>query len=107
MNTLAKRGKAFEDKFQHDEALHFKITVRRNKLLGLWIAHEFLGLHGDKAESYAREVIEADFVEPGDADVIRKIMQDLEAKGVKFEEERLRLRIRKMEEKAKEQIQAT
>src|SRR3546814_17135718 len=67
--------------------------VRRNKLLGLWVAQELLGLEGDAAETYAKEVVASDFEQPGHDDVVRKIMADLEAKGVDFSEHRLRHRM--------------
>ena len=38
MTTFNDREKAFEDKYKHDQELQFKVEVRRNKLLGLWVA---------------------------------------------------------------------
>ncbi len=81
MTTFDKREEAFEQQFAHDEELRFKATARRNKLLGLWAA-EKLGLTGAEAESYAKSVVVADFEEPGEHDVIRKIRKDFDAKGV-------------------------
>ena len=81
MTTLKDRQNAFETKHAHDEELRFKTTARRNKLLGLWAA-EKLGLGGTEAADYAKAVVAADFEEPGDADVIRKVRGDLEAAGV-------------------------
>jgi hypothetical protein len=75
------RKKAFENKWAHDEELRFKVTARRNKLLGLWAAGE-MGLSGEAAASYAKEVVVADLAETGDEDVIRKILADFGAKGV-------------------------
>lgn len=82
MTTFDKREEGFEKKFAHDEELRFKATARRNKMLGLWAA-EKLGLAGAEAEAYAREVVLADFEEPGDSDVFRKVRSDLDAKGLK------------------------
>jgi hypothetical protein len=81
MTTFDKREEAFEQQFAHDEELRFKATARRNKLLGLWAA-EKLGLSGAEAETYAKSVVVADFEEPGDHDVMRKIRTDFDAKGV-------------------------
>jgi len=39
----------------------------------LWVA-EKLGMSGDEANAYAREVVAADFEEAGDGDVVRKVM---------------------------------
>ena len=81
MTTFEEREKGFERKFAHDEELKFKATARRNKLLGLWAA-EKMGLSGDAAQAYAREVIKADLLEPGDEDVFRKLRSDFDARGV-------------------------
>jgi hypothetical protein len=81
MTTFDKREEAFEQQFAHDEELKFKATARRNKMLGLWAA-EKLGLSGAEADSYALTVVMADFEEPGDHDVVRKIRKDFDAKGV-------------------------
>ena len=81
MTTFDKREEGFEQQFAHDEELKFKATARRNKLLGLWAA-EKLGLTGAEADSYALSVVMADFEEPADHDVMRKIRKDFDAKGV-------------------------
>ena len=72
MTTFDKREDGFEKKFAHDEELQFKASARRNKMLGLWAA-EKLGLSGADAEAYGKDVVMADFEEPGDHDVFRKI----------------------------------
>ncbi|WP_257165362.1 DUF1476 domain-containing protein [Bradyrhizobium sp. SRS-191] len=81
MTTFDKREDAFEKQFAHDEELKFKAEARRNKLLGLWAA-EKLGKAGADADAYAKEVVASDFEEAGDADVVRKVLGDLSAKGV-------------------------
>ncbi len=81
MTTFDDREKGYEAKFKHDQEFQFKATARRNRLLGLWAA-EKLGLSGGDAEAYAKEVVIADFEEPGDEDVVRKVAGDLESKGV-------------------------
>ncbi|MFZ4126078.1 MAG: DUF1476 domain-containing protein, partial [Rickettsiales bacterium] len=75
MSTFDNREKNFENKYALDEELKFKITNRRNKLLGLWAA-ETLGKAGEAAEAYAKEVVMSDFELPGDADVINKLLKD-------------------------------
>ena len=81
MTTFDKREEGFEKKFAHDEELRFKAMARRNRLLGEWAA-EKLGLSGDEAAAYAKTVVMADFEEPGDDDVFRKIRADFDAAGV-------------------------
>ena len=89
MSTFDERERGFESKFAHDAEMQFKAEARRNKLLGLWAA-EKMGLSGDDAEAYAKEVIMADFEEVGDEDVYRKVSGDLSAKGVTIKEQEIR-----------------
>ncbi len=103
MTTFKDREKAFEDKYRHDQELQFKVEVRRNKLLGLWVA-ELLDLKGGEAAAYAKEVVAADFAEPGDADLIRKILGDLTGKRVEMSEHRLRKKMDELRDEAKRQI---
>ena len=65
MTTFDKREEGFEKKFALDEEQKFKAVARRNRLLGLWAA-EKLGISGDAANAYAKEVVAADFEEAGD-----------------------------------------
>jgi hypothetical protein len=83
------REKGFEAKYQHDQETQFKITARRNKLLGLWAAEQ-MGLGGADADAYAKEVVVADFEEAGDDDVLRKVLGDLTDKGVAIDERAVR-----------------
>ncbi len=92
MNTFDKREEGFEKKFALDEEQKFKAEARRNKLLGLWVA-EKLGITGDAAAAYAKEVVAADFEKPGDGDVVRKVMRDLAAKNVALTEPQLRAKM--------------
>lgn len=101
--SFQDREKAFEDKFKHDSELQFKVEVRRNKLLGLWVA-EMLGLKGEDADAYAREVITSDFEEIGDDDVVRKVLGDLQAKSVELSEHRLRKKMDELFDVAKRQV---
>ena len=89
MSEFDKREEGFERKFAHDEELKFKATARRNKLLGLWAA-EKLGYEGDEAEEYAKSVVKADFEEPGDEDVFRKVRQDFDANNVDQSDHQIR-----------------
>jgi hypothetical protein len=92
MSSFDKREEGFERKYALDEEQKFKAEARRNKLLGLWTAEQ-LGLSGDAAAAYAREVVAADFEEAGDADVVRKVTTDLAAKGIAITEPQLRLKM--------------
>ncbi len=103
MSGIDDRGKAYEDRFAHDEELKFRAMARRNKLLGLWAA-EKLGKSGADAESYAREVIRADFDEPGDEDVFRKVRGDFDAAGVDQSDHQIRRTMEELKMTAMEQI---
>lgn len=103
MTTFKDREKAFEDKYKHDQELQFKVEVRRNKLLGLWAA-ELLGRTGAEADAYAKDVVASDFEEPGDADLVRKVMGDLEKEGIEMSEHRLRKKMDELLSLAKEQV---
>lgn len=105
MTQFNQREKAFEAKFQHDQELQFKVTARRNKLLGLWAAQK-LGLEGGDAEAYAKEVIVSDFEEPGDDDVLRKVMQDIENKDIAVTEQSVRAEMIRLMDQAKTEIAA-
>jgi len=104
MSTFDKREEGFENKFAHDEELRFKATARRNKLLGLWAA-ELLGKSGDAAEEYAKEVVRADFEEPGDEDVFRKIRADFDAGNVDQSDHQIRRTMDELMQKAVDQLQ--
>jgi hypothetical protein len=90
MSSLDKREEGFEKKFALDEEQKFKAEARRNKLLGLWAA-EKLGLTGDAAASYAKEVVAADFEVSGDSDVLGKVTRDLADKGVSEQQIRVKM----------------
>ena len=103
MKSFSDREKAFEDKYKHDQDLQFRVDARRNKLLGLWVA-ELIGRSGADADAYAKEVVASDFEEPGDADVVRKVLGDLEKQGVEMSEHRLRKKMDELMAVAKEQV---
>jgi hypothetical protein len=105
MTTFDKREEGFERKFVLDEELKFKAEARRDKLLGLWVA-EKLGLSGDAASDYAKTVVAADFEKAGDADVVRKVMADLAAKGIAITEQQLRLKMDELMAQAIVQVKA-
>jgi hypothetical protein len=106
MTTFDKREEGFEKKFAHDEELRFKANARRNKMLGLWAAEQ-LGLSGDAANSYAKDVVLADFEEAGDDDVFKKVRKDLDAKGVALSDQDLRRTMVDLMERAIADIKAS
>jgi hypothetical protein len=105
MSTFDKREEGFEKKFALDADQKFKAEARRNKLLGLWAA-EKLGISGDAASAYAKEVVSSDFEESGDGDVVRKVLGDLTAKGVAVTEPELRVKMDELMATAVMQVKA-
>jgi hypothetical protein len=89
MTTFDNRERAFENKFAHDEEMQFKISARRNKLLGIWAAG-LMGLTVEETDSYAKAVVQADFEESGDEDVVRKLLGDLTSAGVEADDQMVR-----------------
>jgi hypothetical protein len=105
MTTFDERESSFEAKFKHDKELQFKVTARRNKLLGLWAAN-LLGIHGAEAEAYAKDVVKSDFVAPGDNDVVQKVLGDFQARSVEMSEHRLRKQMDDLMRIATDQIRS-
>ncbi|WP_294924033.1 DUF1476 domain-containing protein [uncultured Paracoccus sp.] len=100
MTTFDDRERGYEAKFAHDAELNFKAEARRNRLLGEWAA-EVLGKSGDEARAYALEVVSADFDEPGEEDVFRKLHADLAGK---VDEAAIRARMAELRLEARRQI---
>lgn len=103
--TFDKREDGFEAKYAHDQKMLFKATARRNRLVGLWAA-DLMGITGDEAESYAKEVIMADFKEPGDDDVIEKLKADFEKAGVDKSDHQITRTLEEMMAKAIKEIES-
>ena len=89
MTQFNDRERAFETKFARDEEMQFRVLARRNRLLGEWAAG-LMGLTAAEAEAYAKAVIQADFEEAGDEDVIRKLLGDLSSAEVDIDEDNIR-----------------
>jgi hypothetical protein len=89
MTTFDDRERAEEAKFAHDEEMMFRIHARRNRLLGQWAA-ERMKLSPEEADAYAKGVVQLDFEEGGDEDVVRKLLGDLTSAGVDTQEAEVR-----------------
>ena len=102
MTTLDDREKEFEARYKHDQELQFKVKARRNRMLGLWAAGR-MGLSGHAAESYAKQVVEAEF-EGGDRRVVDKVCADLNGKGENCTPAQVQFELDHLAERAKQQI---
>jgi hypothetical protein len=103
MTSFNDRERAFESKFAHDEEMKFRITARRNRLLGEWAARQ-MGLSEAESASYAKDVVHSDFEEAGDHDVVRKVLGDLTAAGIDTDEPSVQEALRNKEIEARRQI---
>ena len=89
MTSFSDKERAEEGRFARDEEMQFRVAARRNRLLGGWAA-EKMGLTAAEADAYGKAVIQADFEEAGDEDVIRKEMGDLTSAGIEVDEAEIR-----------------
>ena len=105
MSGFDDREKSFEAKYKQDQEKLFRITSRRNRLLGLWAANKF-GMPDNQALDYAKEVVLADFEEPGDDDVVRKVLKDFADRGLTMDEHGLRKEMTRLMDEAARQIDA-
>lgn len=85
MTTFDDRERAFETQFAREEEMAFRVTARRNRLVGQWAAAQ-MGLTPEETDAYAKAVVQADFEEAGDDDVVRKLVGDLTAADVDTDE---------------------
>ena len=103
MSEFDKRQEGFEKKFALDEEQKSKAEARRNRLLGLWAA-EKLGITGEAATAYAKEVVAADFEEAGG--VVRKVMSDFKTNSLALTEQQLRAKMDELMVEAVAQVKA-
>ncbi|MCR5872003.1 MULTISPECIES: DUF1476 domain-containing protein [unclassified Sphingomonas] len=103
MTTFDDRERAFEAKFARDEEMAFRVTARRNRLLGQWAAAQ-MALTPEETDAYAKAVVQADFEESGDEDVIRKLMGDLTAAGIEVDDAVVRKAVEEMTVEARRQL---
>ncbi|MFW2830933.1 DUF1476 domain-containing protein [Sphingomonas sp. ID0503] len=103
MTTFDDRERAFETKFAHDEEMQFRIVARRNRLAGQWAAG-LMGLTAEETDAYYKAVVQADFEESGDDDVIRKLLSDLLAANVEIDEAKVRAQLADCTVEARRQL---
>ena len=80
MTTFDDRERAFEAMYAHDEEMAFRVVARRNRLVGHWAAAQ-MRLTPEETDAYCKAVVQAEFEEAGDEDVVRKVHGDLLAAG--------------------------
>jgi hypothetical protein len=103
MSTFDEREKSYERKFQQDQELAFKVKARRHRLMGEWAAQQ-LGLTGDGADAYSRELATLGLEHHGDDDTVARIAHDFAAKGVAIDAAHIRLELERCDREAKKQL---
>ena len=103
MTTFDDRERGEELRFARGEEMLFRIHARRNRLLGVWAA-ERMKLDPAETEGYAKSVVQADFEEAGDEDMVRKILGDLVSAGVDMSEAEVRSAMEAKTVEAKRQL---
>ena len=103
MTDFNDRERGEERKFAMDEETAFRVAARRNRLLGHWAA-EKMDLGPEETEAYAKAVIQADFEEAGDEDVIRKVLGDLTSAGCDVDEATVRATLEEKNVEARRQL---
>lgn len=103
MTDFHDRERAEEAKYAFDEENAFKIAARRNRMLGEWAAG-LMGLTAEETDAYQKAVMQADFEEAGDEDVIRKVLGDLAASDCDVSEDDIRSKLEEKAIEAKRQL---
>ena len=103
MTTFDDRERAFEAKFARDEEMAFRVIARRNRLLGQWGALQ-MKLTPEETDAYCKAVVQAEFEEAGDDDVVRKLLGDLTAAGVHTDEATVRRALDEQNVEARRQL---
>jgi hypothetical protein len=103
MTTFDDRERAFEAKYARDEDMAFRVTARRNRLVGQWAAAK-MNLTPEETDAYAKAVVQADFEEAGDEDVVRKLLGDLLAAGVEVDDATVRRALEEQNVEARRQL---
>ncbi|MGD9615404.1 MAG: DUF1476 domain-containing protein [Alphaproteobacteria bacterium] len=102
MDAFDERERDFEARFKHDQDLQFRVKARRNRLLGLWAA-ERMGLGGEAAQAYAKEIVDAEFA-GGDHHIVEKVRADLSANGQSWTPAQIEFELTHLAETAKQQV---
>jgi hypothetical protein len=103
MTSFDDRERAFETKFARDEEMAFRVTARRNRLVGQWAALQ-MKLTPEETDAYCKAVVQAEFEEAGDEDVVRKLVGDLTAAGVATDEAAVRRALEEQMVEARRQL---
>ena len=103
MTNFNDRERGEEAKYAFDEENAFKIAARAARLSGEWAAG-LMGLTAEEADAYKKAVVQADFEEAGQEDVIRKLLGDLTQAGCEVDEAAIRAKLEECTVEARRQL---
>ncbi len=103
MTDFKDRQRGEEAKYAMDEETAFKVAARRNRLLGEWAAG-VMNLTQEETDAYKKAVVQADFEEAGDEDVIRKLLGDLTGAETNVSEAEIRAKLDELAIEARRQL---
>ena len=106
MTTFDDRERAFETKYARDEEMAFRVTARRNKLLGQWAATQ-LGLKGGEADAYAAEISGSLVARVVDEGLVERFRADFAAHGVSQSDDQIRQKMSELMATAVSQVQSS
>ena len=88
MTILTDRERSFEQKFQHDEDLQFKVSIRQAKLFAKWVA-EHLNLDASATEQYKTALTGLVASPDSREKILDKAHTDIESKHIEISFHRL------------------
>ena len=100
------REKGAEARYGHDQELRFKITVRRNRLIGEWAASK-LGLNAAATAAFAKALVEQHLMgdtSHTDVVLIERLGADFKAKALDISPHRIRRHLDECLEEARRQV---
>ncbi|HBF28786.1 ATPase inhibitor subunit zeta [Rhizobium sp.] len=89
MVAIQHQVSAFEDKYAYDQDMQFRITARRNALLGFWAASI---MKNSDPQNYAQELAEMSVVDP--SGVSERVSRDFEVAGIDGRDDEIHDRMR-------------
>ena len=92
MTTFDNRELGYEAKFAHDQEMMFKAKIRRDRMIGHWVA-EKLGYAEDVAERYADAIVHSNIKHADDEHVVARIKEDLVSLEETWSEHRIRQKL--------------
>ena len=81
MSQFPDREAAEEQRFVHEQEMAFKVSARRNALIGLWVG-ELLGLPKKQCTAYSNELVQLASQTSGESRLLAKLKADLGPLGI-------------------------